>query len=72
MSCYLRRLGEVLADAGIPDTRESRRRVHAMIQEITGEQDCPLVWRRVKAALGEHAERELLIAGLRERWLRAG
>ena len=72
MSCYLRHLGEVLAAAGIPDTVESRRRVHAMIQEITGEQDCPLVWRRVKAALGEHAERELLIAGLRERWLRAG
>ena len=72
MSCYLRHLGDVLADAGIPDTRESRRRVHAMIQEITGEQDCPLVWRRVKAALGEHAERELLVAGLRERWPRAG
>jgi len=72
MSCYLRHLGEVLADAGIPATRESRRRVHAMIQEITGEQDCPLVWRRVKVALGEHADRELLIAGLRERWLRAG
>ena len=71
MSCYLRHLGEVLAAAGIPDTRESRR-VHAMVQEITGEQDCPLVWRRVKAALGEHAERELLIAGLRERWLSAG
>jgi len=72
MSCYVRRLGEVLAAAGIPDTREARPRVHAMIQEITGEQNCPLVWRRVKAALGEHAERELLIAGLRERWLRAG
>ena len=72
MSCYLRHLGEVLAAAGIPDTREVRPRVHAMIQEITGEQNCPLIWRRVKAALGEHAERELLIAGLRERWLRAG
>jgi len=72
MSCYLRHLGEVLAAAGIPETGESRRRVHAMIQEITGEQDCPLVWRRVKAALGEHAERELFIAGLRERWPLAG
>ena len=35
MSCYLRHLGDVLADAGIPDTRESRRRVHAMVQGIT-------------------------------------
>ena len=43
-----------------------------MIQEITGEHDCLAVWRRVKAALAETAERELLIAGLRERWLRAG
>ena len=72
MSCYLRHLSEVLAAAGIPDTRESRRRVHAMIQEITSEQDCLPVWRRVKAALAENAERELLIAGLRERWPRAG
>ena len=72
MSCYLRHLGEVLAAAGIPDSGESHRRVHAMIQEITGEQDCPLVWRRVKAALAEHTERELLIAGLRGRWLLAG
>ena len=72
MSCYLRHLSEVLAAAGIPDTRESRRRVHTMIQEITGEHDCLPVWRRVKAALAENAERELLIAGLRERWPRAG
>ena len=68
MSCYLRHLGDVLAAAAIPDTRESRRRVHAMVQEITGEHDCPAVWRRVKSALAETAERELLIAGLRERW----
>jgi len=40
MSCYLRHLSEVLAAAGIPDTRESRRRAHAMVQEITGEHDC--------------------------------
>ena len=72
MSCYLRHLSEVLAATGIPDTRESRRRVHAIIQEITGEHDCLPVWRRVKAALAENAERDLLIAGLRERWLRAG
>ena len=72
MSCYLRHLGEVLAAGGILDTRESRRRVHVMIQEITGEQNCPLVWRRVKAALGEHTEREFVIAGRGARWLRAG
>ncbi|HLB26332.1 MAG TPA: hypothetical protein VJN32_01670 [Dehalococcoidia bacterium] len=72
MSCYVRHLGEVLAVAGIPDSRESRRRVHAMVQEITGEQNCPRVWRRAKAALASDAERELLIAALRERWQRAG
>ena len=70
MSCYLRHLGDVLAAAGIPDTRDSRRRVHAMVQEVTVEHDCPAVWRRVKAALAEDAERERLIAGLRERWTR--
>jgi hypothetical protein len=48
MSCYLRHLSEVLAAAGIPDTRESRRRVHAMIQEITGEHDCPAACRLLR------------------------
>jgi hypothetical protein len=72
MSCYLRHLGEVLAAAGIPDTRDSRRRAHAMIQEITGEQDCPRVWLRVKAALAEDGGPGVLVAALRERRLRAG
>ena len=70
MSCYVRHLGDVFATAGIPDTRESRRWVHAMVQEITGEQDCPRIWRRAKAALASDAEREILIATLRERWQR--
>ena len=72
MSCYVRHLGEVLAAAGIPDTRESRRRVHSIVQEITGEQDCPRVWRRAKAALASDTERERLVAALRERWQRSG
>ncbi len=72
MSCYVRHLGEVLADAGVPDAPEERRRVHAIVQQITGERDCPQVWRWVKAALADRAERELFVAALRERWLRAG
>jgi hypothetical protein len=63
---------DVLAAAGIPDAAESRRRAHAMIQQITGEQDCPRIWLRVKAALAEDGGPELLIAALRERRLRAG
>ena len=46
--------------------------MHAMVQAITGEYRCPAVWRRVRSALAENAERELLIAGLRERWTRDG
>ena len=41
MSCYVRHLGELLADAGVPDAPEERRRVHAILQQITGERHCP-------------------------------
>ena len=41
MSCYLRHLDDVLLAAGIRLTKEDRPRIHAIIQEITGEEDCP-------------------------------
>lgn len=40
MSCHLRRLEDVLLAAAVRHTRESRERIHAVIQEIAGEEDC--------------------------------
>ena len=51
MSCYLRRLEDVLLAAGVRHTGENRGRIHAVIQEMTGERGCPRVWRRVSAML---------------------
>ena len=41
MSCYLRRLEDVLLAAGVRHTGENRGRIHAVIQEMTGERGCP-------------------------------
>lgn len=68
MSCYLRHLDDVLLAAGIRATREDRPRIHAIIQEITGEEDCPKVWRAVKARLPRDDTWEEFVSQLRTRW----
>lgn len=70
MSCYMRHLGNVLAAAGIADTRENRRQAHALLQDLTREQDCPRVWSRLKALLAEEGGAPSLAGALRERWPR--
>ncbi len=67
MSCYLRHLEDVLPAAGIRRTGENRGRIHAVIQEMTGERGCPRVWRRVKAMLTREDGRERFGAELGER-----
>ena len=68
MSCYLRHLEDVLLAARVRHTRENRWRIHAVIQEMTGESDCPRVWRRVSAMLIREDSWERFVAELRERW----
>jgi len=51
VSRYLRHLEDVLLAAGVRHTRESRAHIHAVVQKMTGESDCPRVWRRVRAML---------------------
>jgi hypothetical protein len=66
VSCYLRHLEDVLLAAGVRHTRESRARIHAVIQKMTGESDCPRVWRRVSAMLIREDSWERFVAELRE------
>ncbi|MBI2909783.1 MAG: hypothetical protein HYX92_19260 [Chloroflexi bacterium] len=53
MSCYLRHLDSVLAEAGIELTRENRKRVDQAIHLAVGVayKECPRAWRQVKARL---------------------
>jgi hypothetical protein len=67
VSCYLGRLEDVLLAAGVRHTRDNRRRIHAVIQEMTGEKDCPRVWRRVNAIPIREDSWERFVAELRER-----
>jgi len=55
MSCYTRHLGNLLALAGIEDTKDNRKRADGFIREIIAmvEEDCPIVWREVKSRLAD-------------------
>ncbi|MBI2914225.1 MAG: hypothetical protein HYY03_09950 [Chloroflexi bacterium] len=68
MSCYLPHLDDILLAAGICLTKENRPRVHALIQEITGEEDCPRVWRSVRTRLVREDTWEEFVSQLRARW----
>ncbi|HEU4759781.1 MAG TPA: hypothetical protein VFT91_07345 [Dehalococcoidia bacterium] len=68
MSCYLRRLDDILLAAGIRLTRENRQRVHEIIQEITGQEGCPQAWKAVKIRLLHEDTWEQFVTELRERW----
>jgi len=54
--------------AGIRLTKENRPRLHALIQEITGEQECPRAWRSVKVRLLRDDTWEEFVSQLRTRW----
>ena len=70
MSCYLRHLDDILLAAGIRATKENQPRVHAIIQQITGEERCPQIWRSVKARLPREESWEEFVSQLRIRWQR--
>jgi len=50
MSCYLRHMKEVLAEAGIELTPANRQQVDRAFHEIAGvtHKDCPAAWKRLK------------------------
>lgn len=55
MSCYTRHLGDLFAAAEIEDAKENRKRADGFIREILAmvEEDCPVVWREVKACMAD-------------------
>ncbi len=58
MTCYFRHLGEIFRRAEIQVTKENRREIDRVIQEIVGLHDagCPETWQRVKRLIAEDEE----------------
>lgn len=67
-SCYTRHLSDLFAMAGIEHTRQNARRADGCIRRILGkeEEDCPKVWKEVKAWLADARKKETLAARLGE------
>lgn len=53
MSCYLRHLTGLFADAGVEYSKATRKQVdHSIRAELGMEnEDCPIVWKKVKVML---------------------
>jgi hypothetical protein len=61
MSCYLRHVKDLLAEAGIEVTRDNRKRIDRAFHELAGVKykDCPATWRKLKLELaGDAASRK--------------
>jgi hypothetical protein len=70
MSCYLKRLDDVVAAAGVKLTPENRKEVDRTIKELLGLDYCPDVWKEVKERISkdEHG----FIADLHEAFVMKG
>ncbi len=57
MSCYLRHMKELLAEAGIEVTADNRKEIDRAFHELTGVKykDCPATWRKLKLELAADA-----------------
>lgn len=69
MSCYLRHVSDLIADACIELTKENREAVDHAIRRAIGKSDChcPEVWKEVKAWLAADRRQEL-VDGLKKEY----
>ena len=68
MSCYVSHLDDLLLEAGIDPTKPNRRQAHLILRQITGEDQCNHVWRRLKVLVADPGGREELTTKLRDGW----
>lgn len=69
MSCYLRHMKEVLAEAGVHVTAENRKQIDLALHDLMGVsyKDCPATWRTLKQELaGDPAGRRRLVQRLKK------
>ncbi|MEI6309272.1 MAG: hypothetical protein WCP58_06505 [bacterium] len=56
MSCYTRHLGGVMAEVGLEDNKENRKRLDIILREFLGyalTDECPLVWKEIQRYLAD-------------------
>lgn len=55
MTCYFRHLDEVFRKARIEVTKENRKEIDKLIQDMIGmkHSDCPATWKKVKERLAK-------------------
>ena len=69
VSCYLRHVKELLAEAGIEVTADNRKLIDRAFHDLAGVKykDCPATWRRLKQELaGDAAGRRRLVQRLKK------
>lgn len=69
MSCYLRHLGDILAEANIKVTSDNRKQIDQAIHNVVGVtyKDCPVTWKKLKQQiLGDEQKKEEFLRKLRE------
>jgi len=68
MSCYLRHLKDVLAEAGVEVTQANKKDVDRALHEIVGVayKDCPGAWKNLKGHMANDADRAAVVKKLRE------
>ena len=68
MSCYLRHLKDVLAEAGVDVTPANKKEVDRALHEIVGVtyKDCPSAWKNLKQKMANEADRAAVVKKLRK------
>lgn len=69
MSCYFRRMKDVLSEAGVEVTADNKKQVDQALHQIVGVtyKDCPAAWQALKQhVLADEGKRQELIDKLRE------
>jgi predicted Fe-Mo cluster-binding NifX family protein len=69
MSCYFRRMKDVLSEAGIEVTAANKKQVDQALHQIVGVtyKDCPAAWKALKQQmLADENKRQELIDNLSE------
>ena len=58
VSCYLRHMKELLAEAGIEVTADNRKQIDRAFHDLAGVKykDCPATWRKLKQELAGDAD----------------
>lgn len=67
MTCYFRHLRTVFEEAGIPVTKENRKKIDKAIHDIVGVdyKNCSETWKQVKDIMKDDESKEAFILKLR-------